>query len=126
MKHPNEVKLFRGTCLTSVGRLSVTGVVLTEDTAATVTRDPIRNGYDKLYYIPDGPHQGFWQPAPSRIYADGDVVPESMRCPQCGERRADWLYIDGDLVDCQNCGAAYDVTPYGTVLLHQGDFDRDD
>ncbi len=38
-----------------------------------------------------------------------DEVPPGSGCPNCGERRIDWLAIDedGETVTCNTCGARY-------------------
>ena len=38
-----------------------------------------------------------------------DEVPQGSECPDCGERRMDWLAIDedGETVTCNTCGTRY-------------------
>jgi len=37
-----------------------------------------------------------------------ELVPESSGCPDCGERRMDWLQLDNaDEVLCHTCGTRY-------------------
>ena len=40
-----------------------------------------------------------------------DEVPEELGCPDCGERRVDYLEIDEDdeIVTCSTCGRVYRV-----------------
>lgn len=48
---------------------------------------------------------------------DADAEPEpqeervgpQMACPQCGERRMDYLIPDDNTVRCQSCGTAYEL-----------------
>ncbi|MFH1485707.1 MAG: hypothetical protein ABIH46_06525 [Chloroflexota bacterium] len=38
-----------------------------------------------------------------------ELVPEGSECPQCGERRMDWLvWRHDDVVQCATCGRVYE------------------
>jgi ribosomal protein S27AE len=43
--------------------------------------------------------------------APDELVPERDACPECGERRMDWLGCDDNIVTCGTCGAVYDLEP---------------
>lgn len=45
--------------------------------------------------------------------ADRGLVPPSVACPNCGERRVTALDIDDETVTCCNCGTCY---PFGADL----------
>jgi len=60
-------------------------------------------------------HERIAQMVKEREQADAVTVDDGFGCPDCGERRVDWLpWIDDDTIECQTCGAQYqlvDVTP---------------
>ena len=41
---------------------------------------------------------------------EDEIVEEAFGCPRCGERRSDFLEIDGnEVVQCLTCGLAYSL-----------------
>ena len=40
---------------------------------------------------------------------EDELVQPKWACPQCGERRMDYLILDDDTVRCQSCGTAYEL-----------------
>lgn len=39
----------------------------------------------------------------------GEMVHLKWACPQCGERRADYLIPDDNAVRCETCGTVYEL-----------------
>ena len=43
-----------------------------------------------------------------KVFVDEDTVDAVWGCPECGERRVDWLiWLNDQTVQCQTCGSEY-------------------